>query len=102
MNKTNKYLTNAIINIIEQSKWNLLMLRQVHILVLKLNIMINTINLKFMIVLEYQFLRIFLQKLNSKMVRWSFWDWQVQITVPWEYVIQDYNGEEIVGTFYEK
>ena len=27
---------------------------------------------------------------------------KVKNTVPWTYVIQDFNGEEIVGTFYEK
>ena len=26
----------------------------------------------------------------------------VKNTVPWTYVISDYNGEEIVGTFYKK
>ena len=27
---------------------------------------------------------------------------EVKNTVPWTYVINDLNGEEIVGTFYEK
>ena len=27
---------------------------------------------------------------------------KVKKTVPWTYVINDRNGEEIVGTFYEK
>ena len=27
---------------------------------------------------------------------------KVKKTVPWTYVISDFNGEEIVGTFYEK
>ena len=27
---------------------------------------------------------------------------RVKKTVPWTYVIYDHNGEEIVGTFYEK
>ena len=27
---------------------------------------------------------------------------QVKNTVPWTYVINDLNGEEIIGTFYEK
>ena len=27
---------------------------------------------------------------------------KVKNTVPWTYVISDFNGEEIVGTFYEK
>ena len=27
---------------------------------------------------------------------------KVKDTVPWTYVISDFNGEEVVGTFYEK
>ena len=27
---------------------------------------------------------------------------EVKYTVPWTYVINDLNGEEIIGTFYEK
>ena len=27
---------------------------------------------------------------------------EVKNIVPWTYVISDFNGEEIVGTFYEK
>ena len=27
---------------------------------------------------------------------------KVKNTVPWTYVINDLNGEEIIGTFYEK
>ena len=27
---------------------------------------------------------------------------KIKITVPWTYVINDLNGEEITGTFYEK
>ena len=27
---------------------------------------------------------------------------KVENTVPWTYVINDINGEEIIGTFYEK
>ena len=27
---------------------------------------------------------------------------KVKNTVPWTYVIKDLNGEEIIGTFYEK
>ena len=27
---------------------------------------------------------------------------EVKVTVPWPYVISDFNGEEIIGTFYEK
>ena len=27
---------------------------------------------------------------------------KIKNTVPWTYVINDFNGEEIIGTFYEK
>ena len=27
---------------------------------------------------------------------------EIKTTVPWTYVINDFNGEEIIGTFYEK
>ena len=27
---------------------------------------------------------------------------QIKNTVPWTYIINDQNGEEIIGTFYEK
>ena len=30
------------------------------------------------------------------------WFEEVKNTVPWTYLIRDLNGEEIVGTFYEK
>ena len=36
------------------------------------------------------------------MVRRSFVIKKVKNTVPWTYVINDLNGEEIIGTFYEK
>ena len=54
-----------------------------------------------MILLECQNIKTFLQKvtLQSEEV---FVIKKVQNTVPWTYVINDLNGEEIVGTFYEK
>ena len=27
---------------------------------------------------------------------------KIKNTVPWTYIINDFNGEEIIGTFYEK
>ena len=36
------------------------------------------------------------------MVRGGFVIKKVKNTVPWTYVINDLNGEEIIGTFYEK
>ena len=54
-----------------------------------------------MILLECQNIKTFLQKvtLQSEEV---FVIKKVENTVPWTYVINDLNGEEIVGTFYEK
>ena len=54
-----------------------------------------------MILLECQNIKTFLQKvtLQSEEV---FVIKKVKNTVPWTYVINDLNGEEIVGTFYEK
>ena len=36
------------------------------------------------------------------MVLRSFCVKEIKNTVPWTYVINDLNGEEIIGTFYEK
>ena len=33
---------------------------------------------------------------------YSKYAWIVKNTVPWTYTISDLNGEEIIGTFYEK
>ena len=33
---------------------------------------------------------------------YSKYAWIVKNTVPWTYAISDLNGEEIIGTFYEK
>ena len=38
----------------------------------------------------------------SKLVWTSFVTKKVKNTVPWTYVINGLNGEEIIGTFYEK
>ena len=51
-------------------------------------------------ILKYK--RILYKRLHSKLVWSSFYDKKDKNTVPWTYVISDLNGEEIVGTFYEK
>ena len=52
--------------------------------------------------LEYQNIRIFLQKVTRRIVlRRFFVIKKDENTVPWTYVINDLNGEEIVGRFYE-
>ena len=53
-----------------------------------------------MILLEYQNIKIFLQKIYAR--NWSeevFVIENVKNTVPWIYVINDLNRVEIVGTF---
>ena len=60
--------------------------------------MIKILNLTFVILLEYQNTKIFFQTVWSEGV---FVIKKVKITVPWTYVINDLNGEEIVETFYE-
>ena len=66
-------------------------------------IMTNILNLKLVILLEYQNIKIFLQKVYipdcSEEV---FVIKRIQKIVPWTYVISDLKGEVIVGTFYKK
>ena len=45
--------------------------------------------------LENQNIRMFLQKVTLLVIK------KVNTTVPWKYVINDLNREEIFGTFYE-
>ena len=56
-----------------------------------------------MILLEYQNIKIFLQKVTLT----SNWSEEVFVikkvkNMPWTYFINDLNGDEIVGVFYEK
>ena len=56
-----------------------------------------------MILLEYQYIKISFQKGCTP--NWSeetFVIKRVKNTVPWIYIINDLNGAEIAGTFYEK
>ena len=56
-----------------------------------------------MILLKYQNIKTFLQK--AMFQNWSkevFVIKKVKNTVLWTYVVSDFNGEEIVGTFYKK
>ena len=60
-------------------------------------------NVKLLILLEYQNIKIFLQRVYFP--NWpeeAFVIQKVQNTVPGTYVINDLNVEEIVGTFYKK
>ena len=59
-------------------------------------------NFKLVIILEYKNYKIFFA--NNYTPNWSeevFVIKKVKNTVPWTYVINDLNGKEIVGTFYQ-
>ena len=61
------------------------------------------INLKLVILLEYQKIKIFLQKVTLQIGLKNFLVVKkVKNNVPWTYVISDLIGEEIVETFYSK
>ena len=52
---------------------------------------------------EFLSTKIFLQKDTCQIVlKKVFVIKKLESTVPWTYVIDDLNGEEITGTFYEK
>ena len=63
----------------------------------------KVLNLKLVIMLEYENIKTFLQKamLENSLEKF-FVIKKVKNIVPWAYIISDLNGEEIVGTFYEK
>ena len=63
--------------------------------------MIKTRNLKLLILLEYQNIRTFLQKVILQIGLKKSLLLKSYKTVPWTYVINDLNGGEIVGTFYK-
>ena len=65
--------------------WN-----QTHILILVKKLIIKVINLKLVIFLEYQNIKKFLRKVTLQIN-----------TMLLTYVINDFNGVEIVGMFYE-
>ena len=65
--------------------------------------MIKILNLNLVILLEYQNTKSIFAK--GYVPDWSeevFVIKKIENTVTWPYVISDLNGEEIVGTFYEK
>ena len=61
------------------------------------------LNLKLVIVSEFLSTKIFLQKDTCQIgLKKVFVIKKVKSAVPWTYVINDLNREEITGTFYEK
>ena len=85
---------------IEQLKLNLLMKSQVHILTLVKKIIMKVLSLNLMIMLEYPNIKnIFVKGYTPKQSVVSF---VTKNTVSWTYFNCDFNGEEIVGTFYKE
>ena len=73
----------------------ILMLKTMNILIKKI------LNLKLVIILEFQNTKTFL--LNDMLhIGQKFLFSKIKNTVPWTYVINDLNGEQITGSFYEK
>ena len=63
----------------------------------------KVLDLKLAIMLEYQNIKGFLQKVMLQIgLKKLFVIKKIKTTVPWTYVISDLTGEEIVGKFYEK
>ena len=103
VDKLDDIVKNTIMHIIAQLTGNLLMQNQTHILTLVKKLILKILNLKLVILLEYQNIKIFLQKFTLKIGLKKFlWFKKVKNTVPWTYVISDLKGEETVGTFYEQ
>ena len=77
--------------------WVIVMLNTMKIQIKKI------LNLKLMIMLEFQNIKTFLLKEILQIGQKNFWLFvKLKLTVPWTYVISDWNGEEITGSFYEK
>ena len=77
------------------------MLKVVHILIIVLKVMIKI--LKLVILWEIQNTKnIFAKGYTQNLSKEPFIIKTIKRTVPWTYVISDLNGEEIIGTFYEK
>ena len=94
---------NTIINIIEQLKWSLLKLKN--------NTYIDSIkevddkDPKFKVgdrVRISKYKNIFAKGYTPNWPEEVFVIKEVKNAVPWTYVINDFNGEESIGTFYEK
>ena len=68
-----------------------------------LMLMIKILNLKLVIILQYQNTKnIFAKGYTPNWSEEVFVIKKVKNTVPWTYVLNDLNGDEIIGTFCEK
>ena len=75
----------------------------IHILTLAKTLIVKIINFKLVILLEHQNTKTFLLKdIRQTGLQRIFEIKKVKDTVPWTYVTNDLNGEEIMGTFNEK
>ena len=65
-------------------------------------LIIKILNIKLAILLKYQNIKTFLQNVSFQIgLKKFFVIKKVESTVAWTYAINDLNGEETVGTFYE-
>ena len=69
--------------------------KKTHILTLVKKLIIKIQNSKLVVTLKYQIIKTFLQKVTLLIKK-------VKHTVPLTYVINDLNGEKMVGTFYQQ
>ena len=93
---------SIIIHIIEQLRSNLLMLKIIHILILRKKLNKDP---KFKVddhVRISKYKNIFAKGYTANWSEEVFVIKRDKNIVPWTYVINDLNGEEIIGTFYEK
>ena len=93
---------NTSVSIIERLKWSLLKLKIRHIDSIK---EIKDEDPKFKVgdrVRISKYKNIFAEGYTPNWFEEVFVIKEVKNTVPWTYVINDLNGEEIIGTFYEK
>ena len=78
-------------------------MKPVDVLILKKKLMTKILNLMLAIVSEFLNTKIFLLKDTHQIgLKKFFVVSKIKNTVPWTYVINDLNGEEIIGIFYEK
>ena len=94
---------SIIIHIIEQLRWNLLMLKIMHVLIFKKKNYDRDSKLKVSDnVIISKCKNIFAKGYTPNWFEEAFVISKIKNTVPWAYVINDLNGEKIIGTFYEK